>query len=89
MEALLASITALLSLITKALPDDELKRERFRLRYPRLYQRILKRILNKAAKDLKQMGVTAEDEHVISAYSASLKMDENFKTLLKQKLHGN
>ncbi len=86
MEAILASITALLALITKALPDDELQRKRFELRHPKLYQRIYTRILNRAAKELKRMGVSAEDTEVIHAYVQGIKMDENFETLIKQKL---
>lgn len=61
MEGILEAITALMALITKALPDDELKRERLKLRYPLLYQNIKVRQLKKARRFIKQTGVNPED----------------------------
>lgn len=85
-EGILEAVTALALLVTKALPDDELKRERFKLRHPRYYQRIYQHILNTGARQLKRMGVTGEDANVIAAYTRGIKMDKDFEILLTQKL---
>lgn len=61
MEGILEAITALLVLITKALPDDELKRERLKLRYPLLYQNIKVRQLKRARRFIKQTGINPDD----------------------------
>lgn len=83
---LLDLFTAFAAMITKALPDDELQRERFKLRYPKLTQRITQQMLRKAKRDLTRIGATADDKVVIHAYVQLIKMDANFETLLIESL---
>lgn len=61
MEGILELLTALTALITKALPDDELKRERFKMKYPLLYQQVRIRQLKKAKRFIKNSGVSPKD----------------------------
>lgn len=78
--AIADAVTATMSMITKALPNDELQRERFKLRFPLLYQWVKTKQLRRAAREIERNHYHVED------FVKEIGQDSIFAVLLKQRL---
>lgn len=83
----LEAISAVSNLIAKTLPDDELKREQFKLKYPKIYQRIIMSVMRKAVRDCKRLGIDKTETKQIEMYVRLIKMDKDFEALLIERLN--
>lgn len=63
-ESIADAVTATMSMITKSLPSDEERLQRFKLKYPKKYMRVKMQVLRASYRYLKHHRAVTPEEYV-------------------------